>query len=212
MWTKRDQFSNKQLTFIDYHLNIRLYKQRLSNQPHMQQGVFKVHLAANSLRSNRVSSQSQLCTSSYHVKVLQSSVRLGRLHTNPPPVRHRWCRRWRWIIGYYTLLSLPYIPDVISASAYQLSQRHTPPPFALPTENITCRASIAYHCATLSFPHYYGGNSHISGTSSSWLTKILAYQTSSCASCRLYNTWTITFPCTIKFKEGLETTDKWPKS
>ena len=65
----------------------------------MQQGVFKVHLAANSLRSNRVSSQSQLCTSSYHVKVLQSSV-----------------------------------PDAISASAYQLSQRHTPPPFALPTE------------------------------------------------------------------------------
>lgn len=46
MWTQRDQFSNKQLTFIDYHLNIRLYKQRLSNQPHMQQGVFKVHLAA----------------------------------------------------------------------------------------------------------------------------------------------------------------------
>ena len=212
MWTQRDQFSNKQLTFIDYHLNIRLYKQRLSNQPHMQQGVFKVHLAANSLRSNRVSSQSQLCTSSYHVKVLQSSVRLGRLHTNPPLVRHRWCRRWRWIIGYYTLLSLPYIPDVISASAYQLSQRHTPPPFALPTENITCRASIAYHCATLSFLHYYGGNSHISETSSSWLTKILAYQTPSCASCRLYNTWTITFPCTIKFKEGLETTDKRPKS
>ena len=212
MWTKRDQFSNKQLTFIDYHLNIRLYKQRLSNQPHMQQGVFKVHLAANSLRSNTVSSQSRLCTSSYHVKVLQSSVRLGRLHTNPPPVRHRWCRRWRWIIGYYTLLSLPYIPDVISASAYQLSQRHTPPPFALPTENITCRAPITYHCATLSFLHYYGGNSHISGTSSSWLTKILAYQTPSCASCRLYNTWTITFPCTIKFKEGLETTDKWPKS
>lgn len=89
MWTQRDQFSNKQLTFIDDHLNIRLYKQRLSNQPHMQQGVFKVHLAANSLRSNRVSSQSQLCTSSYHVKVLQSSV-----------------------------------PDAISASAYQLSQRH----------------------------------------------------------------------------------------
>lgn len=177
MWTQRDQFSNKQLTFIDDHLNIRLYKQRLSNQPHMQQGVFKVHLAENSLRSNRVSSQSQLCTSSYHVKVLQSSV-----------------------------------PDAISASAYQLSQRHTPPPFALPTENITGRASIAYHCATLSFLHYYGGNSHISGTSSSWLTKILAYQTSSCASCRLYNTWTITFPCTIKFKEGLETTDKWPKS
>lgn len=52
MWTQRDQFSNKQLTFIDDHLNIRLYKQCLSNQPHMQQGVFKVHLAANSLRSN----------------------------------------------------------------------------------------------------------------------------------------------------------------
>lgn len=68
MWTQRDQFSNKQLTFIDNHLNIRLYKQRLSNQPHMQQGVFKVHLTANSPRSNRVSSQSQLCTSSYHVK------------------------------------------------------------------------------------------------------------------------------------------------
>jgi len=78
MWTQRDQFSNKQLPFIDDHLNVRIYKQLLSNQPHMQQEVFKAHLAANSLRSNRVSSQSQLCTSSYHVKDLADSIQIRR--------------------------------------------------------------------------------------------------------------------------------------
>ena len=176
MWTQRDQFSNKQLTFIDDHLNIRLYKQRLSNQPHMQQGVFKVHLAANSLRSNSLV---------------------------PIPVMH-------FVIPCQSSSKFrPWCNLCFSLSAISASYTTT---LCLTYRNITGRASIAYHCATLSFLHYYGGNSHISGTSSSWLTKILAYQTSSCASCRLYNTWTITFPCTIKFKEGLETTDKWPKS
>ena len=37
------------------------------------------------------------------------------------------------------------LPQPISLS--HSTQRHTPPPFSLPTKNITDRASIAYHCA-----------------------------------------------------------------
>ena len=55
MWTQRDQFSNKQLTFFDDHLNIRLYKHPTSptcNRELLKSTEQQIHYAWTESRPN----------------------------------------------------------------------------------------------------------------------------------------------------------------
>ena len=183
MWTQRDQFSNKQLPFIDDHLSCPPKKQHLSNQPHMQ--------PSGSFSSRTVSSQSQLYSSSYRDKVLQSSARLGWLHTNPPS--NDTDDEDESDTTLYSLCPtslMQSLPQSISYLTVLCVIHHHP----LPYRKYHARASIAYHCAIKTL--LWRKQSH--------QRNLLFLTNKDLRVSDSYNTWTITFPGRIKFKEGLD--------